>query len=115
MDEPVARADERDLTQRGMVELLAHAHVRPPRLERRLAEHVEQGSALLDELEEASVRVQLLGAQLTEQVGGTADVEALLRGDELRERGTQHREEDALALAQALIFEAAPHQRGAEL
>src|SRR5258705_7842692 len=112
MDEPVARADERDLTERGMVELLAHAHVGPPRLERRLAEHVEQGGTLLDELEEAPVRVELLGAQLAEQVGGTADVEALLGGDELRERRTQHGEEGALTLAQARIFEAAPQKRG---
>ena len=88
MDEPVARADERDLPQRRMVELLADPDERTPRLERRLAEHVEQSGPLLDELEQAAVCVELLGAQVAEQVGGAADIETLLRGDELGERRT---------------------------
>src|SRR3989442_10315084 len=115
MDEAVTRPDECDLAQRRMVELLADPHERTPRVERRLAEDLEQRSALLDELEQVPVRVELLGAQLAEQVGGAADIEALLRGDELRERGAQRSEERQLARTQARILEAAAQEPGAGL
>ena len=115
MNEPVTRADERDLAKRGVLELLADAHERPARLEGRLAEHLEQGGPLLDELEEAPVGVELLGAQLAEQVRGTADIKALLSRDELRERRAQRREKRALASAQARVLETPPEERGSDL
>ena len=67
------------------------------------------------QLEQAAVRLELLGAHLAEQVGGAADVEALLGRDELGERGPQRGEERALARRRARILEAAAEQRRAEL
>ena len=93
VDEPVAGADERDLAQRGMVELVADADERPARLDGRLAEHLEQRGALLDELEQVAVRLELLGAHVAEQVGGAADVQPLLGRDELGERRPKRGEE----------------------
>ena len=100
MDEPVARADERDLGRRRVRELVAEAYERA--LGRaRLAEHVEQVGPALDELEQASVSVELLCAHLAEQVGRAADVQSLLRGDELGERRPERVEECALGGAEA--------------
>ena len=84
-----------------MLELVADADERAARLERRLAEHLEQRGALLDELEQVAVRLELLGAHLAEQVGGAADVEPLLGRDELGERRPERGEERALAQAEA--------------
>ena len=81
----------------------------------RLAHDAEQLGALLDELEQAAVRVELLGAHLAEQVGGAADVQALLRGDELGERGPKRSEEGTLARRQPGIVEAAAQERRPEL
>ncbi len=113
-DEPVARAHERDLVQRRVVELVPDADERPSHL-RRLAEHVEQRGPLLHELEQAAVRLQLLSAHLAEQVGGAADVEPLLRGEQLREGGPERREEAALLDAQARVLEAPAQKRRPEL
>ena len=98
-----------------MLEVVADADERPARLERRLAEHLEQRGALLDELEQAAVGLELLGAHLAEQVGGAADVEPLLRRDELGERRPERGEERALAQAEARVVEAAAQERRAEL
>jgi len=95
-------------------ELVAKPHERTLR-RARLPEHVDQVGAALDELEQASVGVELLGADLAEKIGGAADVEALLRRDELRERGPQRGQEGPLAGAQPLVVEAAPKQTRPEL
>ena len=97
-----------------MVELVSDADERAVRFLRR-AENVEQCGALLDQLEEAAVRLELLAADLAEQVGRAADVETLLRGENVDEDRANRREERALANRQALIFEAAAEQRRAEL
>ena len=57
-----------------MLELMADAHECPARLECGLADHVEQRCALLHELEQIAVRVELFGAHLAEQIGGAADI-----------------------------------------
>src|SRR5262249_13128899 len=114
VDEPVARADERDLGQRWVGELVAQADERTLR-RTRLPEHVDQVGAALDELEQASVRAQLLGPYLAEQVCRPADVQALLGRDELRECRPKRREEGALGVAEALVLEPAPEQRSPEL
>src|SRR5204862_426938 len=110
----VAGADERDLTQRGMLELMAHADEGPLRLRRR-AEHVEHRSALHDELEEIAVRLELLRANVAEQIGGAADVEALLGGNELGERRPQGSEKVVLTRREPRILETAAQERRAEL
>src|SRR5712691_11029640 len=112
--EAVARADERDLAQRRMRELCADADERPPGLGRRVAEHFEEGRALLDEIEQVAVGVELLGAYLAEQVGRTADVEALRGRDELGERRPQRGEERALVGTERRVVDAAAEQRRAE-
>src|SRR3954465_14961048 len=73
MEEPVAGADERDLGQCGMLEVVADADERSPRVERRLADHLEKRGALLDELEEVAIRLELLASNLAEEVCGAAD------------------------------------------
>ena len=114
MDEPVAGADERDLGESRVREIVSEADERTLR-RARLSEHVDQVGPALDELEQAPVRVELLCADLAEEVGRAADVEALLGGDELAERGPERGEELALGRAEAGILEAAPEQARAEL
>src|SRR5581483_5106993 len=88
---------------------------RPACIEARVPEHVEQRSPFLDELEQAAVRLQLVAPYVSEQVGGTADVETLRSADELGERRPQRGEESTLADAQSWIVEAAAQQRRPEL
>ncbi len=114
MDEPVAGADEGDLAQRGMVEIVPDPHEGAVRLVRRLAEHVEQGSALLDELEQVAIGLELLRAHVAEQVGGTADIQPLLGRDELREGRAQRAQEVALARRETGVVEAAAQEDGSE-
>src|SRR5207302_781328 len=98
-----------------MNELMADAHERPSPVEPGVAEDVEQGRALLDELEETAVGVELLGAHLAEQIRGAADVEALSGRDELDEGGPDRGEKLPLAHRQAGVLEAPPKERRSEL
>src|SRR5205085_11098488 len=50
VDEPIARADHRALTERRMAEILADTHDWAVRLVRRPAEHIEERRPLLHEL-----------------------------------------------------------------
>ena len=82
---PYGRADERQLAQARLLELLADARERPARVEP-LREHVEQRGALLERLHQAAVGADLLGAHLVEQPGRTADVELPVLVGRLLER-----------------------------
>ena len=114
MDEPVARADECDLGEGRVGELVAEADKRPLR-RARPAEDIEQVGPALDELEQASVCVHLLCPDLAEQVGGTTDVQSLLGGDELGERRPERVEECVLGGAESGIVEAPPEQARTQL
>ena len=83
MGEPVRRPDEREVAEPGLLELLADAREGPARVEP-LSEHVEQRSPLLERLEQASIRADLLGPHLVEQSGGAADIETALFVGRLR-------------------------------
>src|SRR5579862_5917552 len=98
-----------------MLEVVPDADERLTRLERRLTEDVEQRRPLLDELEEVAVGLELLGADLAEEVGGAADVEPLLGGDELREGRPKRSEKRPLARREAGLVEAAAQERRTEL
>ena len=60
-----------------MLELGADADERPPRIER-AAQQLEQRRALLEDLEQPAVRLELVVAHVVEQPGRAADVQALL-------------------------------------
>src|SRR5207244_13414196 len=109
-----ARADERDLGQGWVHELVSHADIRTLR-RGRLTEHVEQVGPALDELEQAPVRIELVGAHAAQEVGGAAYVQALFGRGEPRERRPERREERPLSLAQPGVLEAPPEQRRSEL
>ena len=85
-EETPTEAEQCDLGEARMLELVAEPDERPPRFARP-ADDVEHVVAALDELEQAAVRVELLGADVTEQICGATDVEPLLGGHELDERG----------------------------
>ena len=114
MDEPVARADESDLGERRVHELVSEAHERALRRPR-LPEHVEQVGPALDELEEAPVGVELLCPYLAEKVGGAADVEALLGRFELHERWSERCEEHALRGAEPGVLESPSEDSSSQL
>ena len=108
MGEPVRRADEREVAEPGLLELLADARERPARVEP-LREHVEQRRPLLERLEQAAVRADLLGPHLVEQPGGAADVEPALLVGRLVERGADRRSgTPALARPRARLVEREP-------
>src|SRR6185503_13467252 len=69
--EPVGGADEGHVVQSGMVELVADADERAPRLER-LADQLQQRRALLERLEQPLARLELVPARLAEEAGGAA-------------------------------------------
>src|SRR6185437_3564493 len=71
----------------------------------RLAEHTEQRGALLEQLEQALVRLELVPTRAFEQAGRAADVEALAFLEQLREGGPKRRQEGRLALGEARILE----------
>src|SRR4029079_13524439 len=75
--EPVRRSDERDVRELGKLELRADPDERAAWIERP-AEQREQSRALLEDLEEPSVRLVLLVADLLEEPGRAADVQTLL-------------------------------------
>ena len=87
-----------------MVELDADADERAARVER-LAEHAEHRGALLEQLEQALVRLELVPSRAFEQAGRAADVQALALLEQLRERGPQRRQESGLALGEARVLE----------
>jgi hypothetical protein len=71
---------------------------------------------VLEHLEQAPVRPQLVRAELVEHPGGAAHVEGLLLGREhVGERRPKPLEERALALGELRILEARPQQPRAEL
>src|SRR5512133_2428255 len=74
--EAVGRTDEREPLQVGMIEVDADPDERAARIDR-LAEHLEQRRALLEQLEQPLVGVKLVPARAFEQSGGAADIEAL--------------------------------------
>ena len=94
--EPVGRADEREVAQARLLELVADAGERPARVER-LREHVEQRGALLERVDQAAVGADLLGAQLVEQPGGAADEEPPVLVGRVLERAADREQERALA------------------
>ena len=90
-----------------MVQLDADADERTARVER-LAEHTEQGGALLEQLEQPLISLELVAAGALEQSGRATDVEALTFPEQLRERRPKRREEGGLALGEAGILEPLP-------
>src|SRR5579884_3573772 len=103
MREPVGGADEREPLEPRLLELLPHARERPARVEA-LCEHVEERRALLERLEQAPVRADLLGPHLVEQPGG-ADEELSVLVGRLLEGAADRSEEGALARAQSRLVE----------
>src|SRR6184192_3950035 len=87
-----------------MIELDADADEGPPRIER-LAEHTEQRGALLEELEQPLIGLELVALGALEQAGGAADVQALALLEQLREGRPERREEGGLPLREARILE----------
>ena len=87
-----------------MVEFDTDPDERTARVER-LAEHTEQRGALLEQLEQALVRLELVPTRAFEQAGRAADVEALALLEQLREGGPKRRQEGRLALGEARILE----------
>ena len=103
---PYAAPTSATSLQRRMLELVADADERPPRVER-LAEHVEQRRALLERHEHVPVRAELLVAHVVEQPGRAADVEPLLARDRASvNAGRKRGEERALAAREARVLEA---------
>ena len=96
MRDAVRRADERQLAQARLLELLADARERPPRIGA-LREHVEQRGALLERLHQAPVRADLLRAHLVEQAGRAADEQLAVLVGRLLERAADREQERALA------------------
>src|SRR5438105_3004152 len=87
-----------------MIQLDADADERAARVER-LAEHAQQGGALLEQLEQSLIGLELVAAGALEQAGRAPYVEALTLLEQLRERGPKRREEGGFALGEARILE----------
>ena len=98
-----------EVAQARLLELLADARERTPRIGA-LREHVEQRGALLERLHQAPVRADLLGAQVVEQAGGSADEQLRCSSARLLERGAERRQKRALARAEARLVEGEPHR-----
>ena len=90
-----------------MLQFDTHPDEGPARIER-LTEDAEERGALLEQLEQALIGLELVTAGAFEQPGRAADVEALALIEQLRERGPQSREKRGLALGQARILEPLP-------
>src|SRR3954451_16035206 len=110
--EAVGRADERELVEARGLQLVAHARERAAQLER-LREHVEQRGALIERVDEAAVRADLLRAEVVEEPGGAADVELALVLDGF-EDAADRAEERALSRRELGRLERAPEQARAE-
>src|SRR5438105_15223417 len=96
-----------------MLEIAAHPHERPPRIER-LPEDLEQRSALLQGGEHPAVENEILVGHLVEQPCGVADEESLLGIGKLHERRPDDVEESALRVAQRFVVELAPQLRATD-
>ena len=106
---PYADPDERELVERRVAELVTDADERPPRVERS-GDDVEQRPAMLEQLEQSTVRAHLIRARVVEKAGRAADEHALLlrgglpqhRPDESRnDRSTRERPESSRRLTQS--------------
>src|SRR5437763_15196872 len=87
-----------------MLELDADADEGPPRIER-LAEHTEQRGALLEQLEQPLIGLELVALGGREQAGGAAHVQARAPREQLREGRAERREEGGRPLREARILE----------
>src|SRR5215831_15819598 len=90
-----------------MLEVEADPDERASRVER-LAEHLEQSGAFLEQLEQSLVGIELVAAGTFEQPGGAADVEALPVFEQLGEGRPERREKRRLSPRQARVLELLP-------
>src|SRR6266545_4968229 len=97
-----------------MVELGADAHERAARIEGAPKE-LEQGGALFEDLQEPTVRLEFLIADVVEEAGCAADVQALLVLRRAAEGRTQGLEELAFLRRQLGIGQTLADDAGAEL
>src|SRR5438046_315191 len=98
-----------------MLELRPDPHEWAPRIER-LAHDLEQRGACLEDLDQALVDIELLAAEVFEEAGGSADVEALaLRRERLPEERLDRLQERPLGHAETRIVEPPEEQMAAEL
>ena len=118
---PYAAPDERDAGEVRVVEVRPDADERPLRAEAR-PQQVEHGGPLLEHLEQAPVRSQLVRPELVQDAGRPADVERLLLGlEDVRERrahaarGTRARARRAPASSKRLRRSRAPRRRPANV
>src|SRR6476659_1400084 len=111
--EPVRGSDERDVRELGKLELRADTHERAAWIERP-AEQREQRRPLLEDLEEPSVGLVLLVADLLEEPGRASDVQTLLVLRGAAERRPQSGEKLALLWVELRIGKPVPHEAGAD-
>src|SRR5260221_3592940 len=104
MRETVRRANQRQLAQARLLQLLADSGERLARIEA-LGEDIEERRSLLERLHQAAVGADLLGAHLVKQAGGTAEEQPPFVVRRLVEGSADDDQERTLPVAERRLVE----------